>query len=88
MYQRGELSVGPETSYADLSDLEAAGELTPLEEALEDDDFKASGIEDIRGRIHNQPTHLYAKINDDGPEGKTVSYYGVEESEVSEGFFS
>ena len=87
MYQRGELQVGSETSFAVLSDLERAGDITPLADALRDPEFQAAGIQDIRGLIYNQPQHLYAKLQD-GYEGKEVSYYGVEATEVDENFFN
>lgn len=86
MWQRGELSVGPTTSYAVLSDLERAGDLTPLGEALQDPEFRAAGIEDIRGRIYNQPGRLYARL-EKSIDGVSVAYHGVVESEVSEDFF-
>lgn len=86
LYDRGEVQSSPENSYAFLGDLEARAEITPLESALADDDFKEAGVENINGRIHNQPGRLYAKIQEDA-YGKSVAYYGVVESEVSENYF-
>ena len=86
MWDRGEVQSSPENSYAFLGDLEARAEITPLESALEDEDFKSAGIENINGRIHNQPGRLYAKIYED-IYGSRVHYYGVVESEVPENYF-
>jgi hypothetical protein len=92
MFERGELQIGAETSYADLGQLECEGELMELEEALRDPEMIAAGIEDIRGRIYNQPGRLYAKIDPQGGYGETgpvpsVAYYGIVESEVAENFY-
>ena len=87
MWQRGEKPIGPETSYADLYDLVMAGGLVSLETALEDDDFIAAGIEDIRGRIYNEPGLIYAKLYVEGDGSPRVRYYGIEEDEVPEDFF-
>lgn len=83
MWQRGEKPVGPETSYACLSDLIMAGELIDLDAALADEDFIRAGIEDIRGRIYNEPAYIYCVLGEEGD----VRYYGVEEDEVPEDFF-
>jgi len=87
MWQRGEKQVGPQTSYADLSDLVMAGELIDLETALADEDFIKAGIEDIRGRIYNEPGRIYAVLDVEGDGSPCVLYYGVEEDEVPEDFF-
>ena len=87
MWQRGEKPIGPETSYADLYDLVMAGGLVSLETALEDDDFIAAGIEDIRGRIYNEPAYIYCVIGEEGDGSPCVRYFGVEEDEVPEDFF-
>jgi hypothetical protein len=87
MWQRGEKHVSPQNSYADLSDLVMAGELIDLETALEDEDFIEAGIEDIRGRIYNEPGLIYAVLGEEGDGSPCVLYYGVEEDEVPEDFF-
>ena len=88
MFDRGELQIGQQTSFADLSDLlfEIANNsdaVLPLDEAIADEDFKDLGIEDISGNIHNQPSRLFARID----RGE-LSYFGIEESEVSEDFYT
>jgi hypothetical protein len=88
MYQTGELQVSPQTSYADFGDLcfeiaqnsEAMGYLS---QALEDEEFIAAGVEDIAGRIYNQPEKLFARINDG-----QLNYFGIVESEVPDDFFA
>ena len=87
MWQRGEKQMGRETSYADLSDLIMAGGLIDLDDALADEDFIKAGIEDIRGRIYNEPGLIYAVIGEEGDGSPCVLYYGVEEDEVPEDFF-
>ena len=87
MWQRGEKQVGPQTSYADLSDLVMAGELIDLDAALADEDFIEAGIEDIRGRIYNEPGRIYAVLDVEGDGSPCVRYFGVEEDEVPEDFF-
>ena len=87
MWQRGEKAIGPETSYADLSDLIMAGELIDLDDALADEDFIRAGIEDIRGRIYNEPGRIYAVLGTECDGSPCVRYYGVEEDEVPEDFF-
>jgi hypothetical protein len=87
MWQRGEKAIGPETSYADLNDLIMDGELIDLETALEDQDFLDAGIEDIRGRIYNEPGMIYCAIGEQGDGSPCVRYFGVEEDEVGEDFF-
>ena len=87
MWQRGEKTVGPQTSYAYLSDLIMDGELIDLETALAYEDFIAAGIEDIRGRIYNEPERIYAVLGEEGDGSPCVLYYGVDEDEVPEDFF-
>ena len=87
MWQRGEKQVGPQTSYADLSDLVMDGELIDLEAALEDPDFIEAGIEDIRGRIYNEPGRIYCVLVEEGDGSPCVRYFGVDEDEVPEDFF-
>ena len=87
MWQRGEKQVGPQTSYADLSDLVMAGELIDLDDALADEDFIEAGIEDIRGRIYDEPGLIYAVLGKEGDGSPCVRYHGVEEDEVPEDFF-
>ena len=87
MWQRGEKQVSPQNSYADLSDLVMAGELIDLDAALADEDFIEAGIEDIRGRIYNEPAYIYCVLGEEGDGSPCVRYFGVEEDEVPEDFF-
>jgi hypothetical protein len=87
MWQRGEKAIGPETSYADLNDLIMDGEMIDLDAALADEDFIEAGIEDIRGRIYNEPGRIYAVLGEEGDGSPCVRYFGVEEDEVPEDFF-
>ena len=87
MWQCGERAVGPETSYACLSDLVADGELIDLETALADEDFITAGIEDIRGRIYNEPAYIYCVLGEEGDGSPCVRYFGVDEDEVPDDFF-
>ena len=87
MWQRGEKSIGPQTSYAFLSDLVMDGELIALDDALADEDFIEAGIEDIRGRIYNEPAYIYCVLYVEGDGYPCVRYYGVDEDEVPEDFF-
>ena len=87
MWQRGEKQVSPQNSYAFLSDLVMAGELIDLDDALADEDFIKAGVEDIRGRIYNEPAYIYCVIDKQGDGSPCVRYIGVEEDEVPEDFF-
>jgi hypothetical protein len=87
MWQRGEKSVGPQTSYAYLNDLIMDGELIDLDDALADEDFIEAGVEDIRGRIYNEPGRIYAVLGEEGDGWPCVRYFGVDEDEVPEDFF-
>ena len=87
MWQRGEKQVSPQNSYAFLSDLVMAGELIDLDDALADEDFIEAGIEDIRGRIYNEPAYIYCVLDKQGDGSPCVRYIGVEEDEVPEDFF-
>ena len=87
MWQRGEKQIGPETSYAFLSDLIIDSEMIDLDDALADEDFIEAGIEDIRGRIYNEPGLIYAVLGKEGDGSPCVRYCGVEEDEVPEDFF-
>ena len=88
MYEAGELQISPQTSWAIFGDLcfeiaqnsEAMGYLT---QALEDQEFIDAGVEDIAGRIYNQPDKLFARINDG-----QLSYFGIVETEVSDDFYN
>lgn len=87
MYQRGEVQSGPETSYAFESDLleiiaQNSEEVLPIEEAITSADFIALGVEDIRGKIYNQPSKVFARID----RGE-LSYFGIVENEVADDFF-
>lgn len=88
MFERGEIQSGPENSWAFRSDLihAASGNVDSverIEDALNDPEFIALGVEDIRGRIYNEPGAVYACIEDG-----ELRYFGVEESEVEENFFA
>jgi hypothetical protein len=87
MWQRGEKQVSPQNSYAYLNDLIMDGELIALDDALADEDFIKAGIEDIRGRIYNEPGRIYAVLGEEGDGSPCVRYFGVDEDEVPEGFF-
>ncbi len=89
MWQRGEKQVSPQNSYADLYDLVMAGGLIDLDDALADEDFIEAGIEDIRGRVYNEPGMIYCKIDEqgDGDGSPCVRYFGIEEDEVEDDFF-
>ena len=87
MYERGELQIGTETSYADFSDLvqaiaENSDDAMPLEDALNDPDFIEAGVENISGSIYNEPATIYAILNDG-----ELRYIGIEESEVEDDFY-
>ena len=88
MYQAGEIQSGPETSFAFESDLleiiaNNSEEVLPIEEAVASADFLALGVEDIRGKIYNQPSKVFARID----RGE-LSYFGIEENEAAEDFFA
>lgn len=88
MWQAGELQSSPTNSFAYISDLMATIDceskfVLPLEDALVDPDFIAVGIEDISGKLYNQPNHIFARID----RWNNFSYFGVEESEVPEDYF-
>lgn len=74
MYQAGEYS--DDLKWANISDL--LGEIADgdyfvsLDEALVDERFIELGIEDIRGKVHNEPEAIYAKIEDN-----TLTYIGI-----------
>ena len=87
LFERGELSVRPDTSYEDIANLVCESELTPLDDALHDPAYQAAGVEDIRGRICNEPSHIYVSLVDDDANDPKVIYRGVEESEVAQDFF-
>jgi hypothetical protein len=87
MYQRGEVQSGPETSCAFESDLigriaENSDEILSIEEAIVDAGFIAAGVEDIRGKIYNEPSKVFARL-----DRGDLSYFGIVENEVAEGFF-
>ena len=87
MYDRGELQIGTEFSFAYFSDLiqaiaENVDDAMPLADALNDPDFIEAGVENIRGSICNEPATIYAIINNG-----ELHYIGIEESEVEDNFF-
>jgi len=88
MYQTGELQVSPQTSYADFGDLcfeiaQNSDAMGYLSQALEDEEFVNAGVEDISGRIYNEPEKLFAQINDG-----ELHYFGIVETEVANDFFT
>lgn len=87
IYQRGELSTGSETSYAFESDLleiirQNSDEVAEIGEAITSPAFLALGVQDIRGKIYNQPDKVFARI-----DRGDLSYFGIVESEVADDFF-
>lgn len=87
MFERGEVQSSPDNSYAFDSDLlQVAGEnsdsVLPIDEAIADADFIALGVQDIRGKIYNQPDQVFARID----RGE-LSYFGIVANEVPEDFF-
>jgi hypothetical protein len=88
MYQVGELQIGPQTSWADYGELkfeiaQNSEAMMELSEALDNPEFQEAGVEDISGRIYNQPDTLFARINDG-----TLNYFGIMESEVPDNFYA
>ena len=88
MYRACEIQASPETSYIDESDLIGAidqnsDDVLPIEEAILNDEFIALEVEDIDGKIMNQPNRVFARIY----RGE-LSYFGIVESEVDENFFN
>lgn len=85
MYQLGEANG---EAWAYLSDLEKEMDhnldcMLPLEEALQDDEFVAAGIEDIRGKIYGgDPTYIYANLSDGA-----ITYYGIEEQAIAKDYW-
>jgi hypothetical protein len=87
MYERGEVHCGQETSYAHPSDLlkvvaQNSDYVLAIEEAVSDPDFIAAEVEDVRGKIYNQPPAIFACLD----RGE-LSYFGIVENEVSDDFF-
>ena len=88
LYERGELQASAENSYAFRDDLIQAVsnsgiDFLPLDQALRCEDFQAAGIADIRGLVQNQPRYIFARLEND-----SVSYLGIEETEVDADFFT
>jgi hypothetical protein len=88
MWERGEVHTSPENSFAFAGDLiqaiyNSSDSVLPLGEALTDDEFIALGVEDIRGKIYNQPSKIFARIYRD-----TLTYFGIVESEVPASFYN
>ena len=87
MFQRGELQVSPQNSYAHFDDLISAYNnssyaVASINLALNDPEFIAKGIVDVRGHIYDEPSNIYAVINDYG----NLGYFGVVESDIAEDF--
>jgi hypothetical protein len=88
MWQRGEVQVSPDNSWAYFGDLlnevkQNSYLCKSIEEALTDEEFIAKGIIDIRGKIYNQPDNIHAVIDDYG----ALSYFGIAETIVSDKFY-
>lgn len=88
MYQRGELQVSPQNSYAYHDDLISecvnnSCTVASIDLALGDSEFIEKGVTDIRGHIYNEPSNIYAVIDDYG----SLGYFGVVESDVGEDFY-
>jgi hypothetical protein len=88
MYQVGELQISPQTSWADYSDLRFAiaqnsDAMLELSEALDDPEFQEAGVEDISGRIYDEPNTLFARIY----KGE-LSYFGIVESDVADDYYA
>ena len=88
MFERGLVMASPENSWADLSYLESLLEglgYRKLDEAIKDPEFIAVGVENIAGRIHNQPPYIFARIA--GSHEPYIEYCGIEASEVPADFY-
>ena len=88
MYQTGPLQASPQTSWADYSDLRFAiaqnsDAMLELSEALDDPEFQEAGVEDISGRIYDEPNTLFARIH----KGE-LNYFGIVESEVADDYYA
>lgn len=88
MYERGEIQSSPENSWACYQDLVSeislnSNSFMKIEDALKDSEFIEFGVEDIRGRIYNEPPYVFAAIDD----YQNLVYFGIVESEVSDSFF-
>ena len=88
MFQIGEVQISQENSWAYFDDLiqsirQNTFSCEKLEDALQDEEFKKLGIEDINGRIYNQPSNIYAIIDD----YKHLQYIGIVTSNVNDNFF-
>ena len=57
-------------------------EAHPGAEILDLSDGPHDGVEDIRGRIHREPPHVYAIRYADPHPGEGVTYFGVVEMDV------
>ena len=89
MWQSGERQTSPTCSFAFLSDLleiaqQENNEVSIISAAITDPIFIALGVEDIRGKIYNEPTYVFAYID----KYDAVYYFGVDESDVSDDFFA
>lgn len=88
MWRAGELRASPGNSFIFCSNLLANIEnesmfVMQIEDAIGDPDFITAGIENIWGKIYNEPTLVFARIDN----WKDLSYFGIEESEVPETYF-
>lgn len=95
MFQRGELQVSLENSFKYKEDIiclisDLGIKIAPLSWALKNKEFLDMGVEDIRGRIYNEPANIYVILKDesDDPNDSKFEYMGIEETEVSEDFFN
>jgi hypothetical protein len=73
MYQANEYNGEGWESLADLEAAMSEGMDGPVVELTDDTDLTGiDGVEDIRGRIHRQPEHVYAAV-----QGDEVTYHGI-----------
>ena len=89
MFQKGELQVSPTNSYQFFSDLIEEIESNnysclPIVEALQSSEFTEKNIVDIRGKVYDSPSNIYAVIDD----YSNLSYFAVVESDVDDNFYN
>jgi hypothetical protein len=89
MWQSGERQPSPTNSYAFYSDLidavsQEQNGVYPIASAITDPVFIAAGVEDIRGKIFNEPTYVFAYFD----KYDELRYFGVDESGVPDDFFN
>ena len=87
MYQTDHYHFNSMDSWAFKGDLlhairDNSDRLLKIEDALTDPEFLEQGVEDIRGRIINQPAEIYARL-----DRGWLNYVGIAETDVEESFF-